>query len=226
MFKIFTSTTHFKENSKPPQVDKNVIRTVHFGLKNSNSDSDETEDNMDKRFWRNLIAMAKVNRVYYQCMTQVMDRQKFPRLKDVKQYVTLALKMGEESEFMESELVTQIKEYLKKFSIKINSKLNQELNKTPYLSHHTQMSILRMELEKMKANLKIAEDNITLLQKENRDLLNTLNSYGHENIHKVSLKKLLESEQQKNDKLKETIASVFEKKMYSYYVNKENTSNN
>lgn len=226
VFKVFTATAHFKENAKPLQVDKNAIRIVHFGLKNSISDLDGTEDNMDKRFWRNLIAMAKVNRVYYLCMTKITDRQKFPSLKDIKEYVTTALKMGEESEFMESELVTYIKEYLEKFSIKLNSKLNKELNKTPYLSHHTRLSKLRIELEKMKANMKIAKDNMILLQSENKDLLNKLNSYGHENIHKVSLKKLLESEQQKNDKLKETIASIFEKKMHSYYVNEENTSNN
>lgn len=192
-------------------------------MKNS---SDEQEDNKDRYFWQNIIAMAKVNRLYYQCMTQIMNRQKFPRLKDIKEYVKLALKKGEESEFMESELITNLIEYLEKFDIKLNSKLNQELDKTPFLSHHTRLSVLRMELEKMKTNMKLAEDNITQLEKENKYLLEKLNSYSHENIHKVSLEKLLKSEQQKNDKLKETIASVFEKKMLSNNANEDNTRNN
>jgi len=120
---------------------------------------------------------------------------------------------GDDSELIGLELVASSKQYFEKFGIVLDSKLNEALKKSSFLTYDSKMSALRMELAENKRRTKIAENSVAQLQKEKKDLLNILTSYDSENIHKISLEKRLEVEQQQNNELRDLISNIFNKKM-------------
>jgi len=169
---------------------------------------------MVRRFWQNIVSMLSINNVYYQCLKQLIDKQKCKTLEDVILQVNSTLKTaGDDFEQIESEIVASAKQYLEKFGITLGSKLNESLKKTSLLNYNSKMNALRMELAESKRCAQIAENSIAQLQKEKKDLMNILTSIDSENIHKISLEKRLEAEQQHNNELRDLISNIFEKKM-------------
>jgi hypothetical protein len=158
--------------------------------------------------------MVSINNAYYQCLKQLIDKQKCKTFEDVIVHVDSMLKIaGDDSELIGLELVASSKQYFEKFGIVLDSKLNEALKKSSFLNYDSKMSALRMELAENKRRTKIAENSIAQLQKEKKDLLNILTSYDSENIHKISLEKRLEVEQQQNNELRDLISNIFNKKM-------------
>jgi len=167
-----------------------------------------------RRFWQNIVSMLSINNAYYKCLKQLIDKQKCKTLEDVILQVNSTLKtVGDDFEQIESEIVASAKQYLEKFGITLDSKLNELLKKTLLLNYNSKMNALRMELAESKRYAQIAENSIAQLQKEKKDLMNILTSIDSENIHKISLEKRLEAEQQQNNELRDLISNIFEKKM-------------
>lgn len=158
--------------------------------------------------------MLSINNVYYQCLKQLLDKQKCKTLEDVILQVNSTLKTASDDfEQIESEIVASAKENLEKFDITLGSKLNESLKKTSLLNYNSKMNALRTELAESKRYAQIAENSIAQLQKEKKDLMNILTSIDSENIHKISLEKRLEAEQQQNNELRDLISNIFDKKM-------------
>jgi len=201
-------------NQKPLEVEKHVLRSENIDFKTGTPELDAILTTMGKRFWQNIVSVVSINNAYYQCLTQIMDNRKFKNLEDVKVHVNSVLKIaGDDCELIGSELLASSKEYMEKIGIILNSKLNEKSKKPPPSNHSSKMSALSMELAENKRRMKIAENSIAQLQKEKKDLLNILTSYDSENIHKITLEKRLEAEQQKNNELRNLISTTFKKKM-------------
>lgn len=227
VFEIFTATTNLGKNSKPLQVKTNSTQTVIIDLRYNKSDSDRTADNEDPNYnVQNIISLAKLNHTYHKCLKKIINKQEIKNINVARTEISTALRKGEQSEFEESKLVNFIQQYTKKYNIELDSELNDELNETLALSHHTRLSVLRSDCEEFKKKLKTKEDQIAQLEVEIKSLLDKLNCYVNENVDKVSLEKRIKFEQKKNDKLKETIASVFEKTMLSMHNFSESNSSN
>jgi len=199
-------------NQKPLEIDKHMLKSDNFDFKTGTLELDAILTTMGKRFWQNIVSAVSINNAYYQCLTQIMDNCKFKNLEDVKVHVNSVLKIaGDDWELIGSELLASSKEYMEKFGIVLDRKLNEKSKKPPPSNHCSKMIALRIELAENKRRMKIAENSIAQLQKEKKDLLNILNSYDTENIHKVSLEKRLEVEKQNNDELRELISTIFKK---------------
>ncbi|XP_015371441.1 PREDICTED: uncharacterized protein LOC107167065 [Diuraphis noxia] len=199
-------------NQKPLEIDKHMLKSDNFDFKTGTLELDAILSTMGKRFWQNIVSMVSINNTYYQCLTQIMDNRKFKNLEGVKVHVNSVLKIaGDDWELIASELLASSKECMEKFGIVLDRKLNEKVKKPPSSNHCSKMIALRIELDENKRRMKIAENSITQLQKEKKDLLNILNSYDTENIHKVSLEKRLEAEKQNNDELRDLISTIFKK---------------
>ncbi|CAH1732021.1 unnamed protein product [Aphis gossypii] len=203
VFEVFTA--HVVDNPNSQQIEK------HAMFKSENIDF---KTGLTERFWQNIVSMLSINNAYYQCLKQLTDKQKCKTLEDVILQVNSTLKIaGDDFEQIESEIVASAKQYLEKFGITLGSKLNESLKKTSLLNYNSKMNALRMELAESKRCAQIAENSIAQLQKEKKDLMNILTSIDSENIHKISLEKRLEAEQQHNNELRDLISNIFEKKM-------------
>lgn len=201
-------------NQKPLEIRKHVLRSENIDFKTGTLELDAIFTTMGKRFWQNIVSLVSINNAYYQCLTQIMDNRKFKKLEDVKVHVNSVLKTaGNDCELIGSELLASSKEYMEKIGIVLDSKLNEKLKRPPPSNHSSKLNALSMELAENKRRTKIAENSIAQLQKEKKDLLNILKSYDSENIHKISLEKRLEAEQQKNNELRDLINTIFKKKM-------------
>lgn len=175
---------------------------------------DKVMNNMDQHFWENIISLVNVNRVYYECLTQIMDFQKFQYLEDVIDHIEVTLNKVEGSELIGSKIIASYNENLKHIGTLVDSRLNNDnLTKNSLSNSHNKLRELRKELVDTKRNLKIIENKTIMLQKEKRDLLNILDCYTNENIHKVSLEKQLKAEQENSNKLQKMITSIFKKKI-------------
>lgn len=215
MYEVFAPTTHIEKTFKPQGLDQKVTQTVNFDIKTNVVELDDMVNDMGRRFWEKVVSVVNINHCYYQCLTQIMDTQKFEHLDDVMNHVALVLNSGKETELIGLELVASCKEHLEKFGIILDSKLKftQEFKKNTLLYSKIKLDKLTDELAEKKRSMKIAENKIVVLQKEKKDLLNILESYDSENIHKVSLEKRLKAEQDNNKKLREMISSIFNKKI-------------
>ncbi|XP_025198200.1 uncharacterized protein LOC112596656 [Melanaphis sacchari] len=213
VFEVFNANV-ILNNPKPLNVEKYVLKSNDIDFKTGTPELDKILTTMGKRFWQNIVSVVSVNNFYYQCLTQIMDTRKFKNLEDVIVHVNSTLKIaGDDFELIRSELVASSKEYMENFGSVLDSKLNEKPKKTSFLNYDSNISVLRMELAKNKRYTKIAENSIAQFRKEKKDLLNILASYDSENIHKVSLEKRLEAEQQKNNELRDLIRIVFKEKM-------------
>ncbi|XP_060845534.1 uncharacterized protein LOC132925130 [Rhopalosiphum padi] len=203
VYNVFTA--HIVNNQKPLQVEKHIV---------SKSKDFDFKIGTPERFWQNVVSVVSINNAYYQCLKQLIDKQKCKTLEDVIVHVDSMLKIaGDDSELIGLELVASSKQYFEKFGIVLDSKLNEALKKSSFLTYDSKMTALRMELAENKRRTKIAENSVAQLQKEKKDLLNILTSYDSENIHKISLEKRLEVEQQQNNELRDLISNIFNKKM-------------
>ncbi|XP_060856020.1 uncharacterized protein LOC132933759 [Metopolophium dirhodum] len=201
-------------NQKPLEIEKHVLRSENIDFKTGTLELDTILTTMGKSFWQNIVSVVSINNAYYQCLSQIMDNRKFKNIEDVKVHVNSVLKIaGDDRELIGSELLATSKEYMEKIGIVLDGKLNDKLKKSLTSNHNNKISALSMELAQSKRRMKIAENSIAQLQKEKKDLLNILNSYDSENIHKISLEKRLEAEQQKNNELRDLISTIFKKKM-------------
>jgi len=199
---------------KPLKIEKHLLRSEKIDFKTGTLELDRILTTMGKSFWQNIVSVVSINNAYYQCLLQIMDNCKFKNLEDVKVHVNSVFKIaGDDHELIGSELLATSKEYMEKIGIVLGRKLNEKLKKPPPSNHSSKISALSMELAQSKRRMKIAENSIAQLQKEKKDLLNILASYDSENIHKISLEKRLEAEQQKNNELRDLISAIFKKKM-------------
>ncbi|CAI6354778.1 unnamed protein product [Macrosiphum euphorbiae] len=195
------------------EIEKHVLRSESIDFKTGTLELDTILTTMGKSFWQNIVSVVSINNAYYQCLLQIMDNRKFQNLEDVVAHVNSVLKIdGDDQELIGSELLATSKKYMEKIGIVLNEKL-----KKPQSSnlHSSKISALSMDVAQSKRRMKIAENSIAQLQKEKKDLLNILASYDSENIHKISLEKRLEAEQQKNNELRDLISTIFKKKMPS-----------
>lgn len=111
---------------------------------------------MVRRFWQNVVSVVSINNAYYQCLKQLIDKQKCKTLEDVIVHVDSMLKIaGDDSELIGLELVASSKQYFEKFGIVLDSKLNEALKKSSFLTYDSKMSALRMELAENKRRTKI-----------------------------------------------------------------------
>lgn len=77
----------------------------------------------------------------------------------------------------------------------------------------TRLASLGAELAAARLAASKAEKRVTALLNDKKHLLNILDSYERENVHKLSLEKRLEVERENNRKLQAMIDSVYNKKM-------------
>lgn len=77
----------------------------------------------------------------------------------------------------------------------------------------TRVASLEADLAAARRAASKAERRVTALLNDKKHLLNILDGYERENVHKVSLEKQLEIEQENNRKLRAMIDSVYSKKM-------------
>lgn len=221
MYEIFTVGTHGNNTANYERVDHHTrVPPKNFDFKTGTPKLDETVNEMSKNLWQNIISLVDINRDYYRCLMDIMDTKNEKHFKDLKNDVVLALKRGEKAESFESELLTVCQTNLRKIAYVLDSE-NKSYGETmaydPFLNYRSKLDDLQSELAENKKNLKISGSKIALLEREKRDLLNILNSYDSENVHKVSLEKRLKVEQMNNDKLRDMINLVFKKKMPYFY---------
>lgn len=215
VYQVFTANT-LKEKQLKPQlkIDQKVMRNVEFDLKTGVPDLDEVVNEMGRRLWEKVIFMIEINHVYFECLTFIMNVQKVQSIEDVRGYVSGALKKGEQSELIGSELIASGEEFIKKIGSILNkNKVNYEQAKKLHLTYLNELVALRKELAENKRSTEIAENQIALLRKEKKDLLSILDSYDNENIHKVSLEKRLKAEQETNEQLRGMVAAAYKKKL-------------
>lgn len=213
VFEVFNANI-ILDNPKPLDVEKYVLKSDEIDFKTGTPELDKMLTTMGKRFWQNIVSVVSINNAYYQCLMQIMDTRKFKNFEDVIVHVNSTLKIaGDDFEQIRSELVASSKECMEKFGIVLDSKLNEKSKKTLPSNHNSKMSALKMQIAENKRRTKVAENSIAQLQKEKKDLLNILNSYDSEDIHKVTLEKRLEAEQLKNNELRDLISTIFKKKM-------------
>lgn len=195
------------------EIEKHVLRSESIDFKTGTLELDTILTTMGKSFWQNIVSVVSINNAYYQCLLQIMDNRKFQNLEDVVAHVNSVLKIdGDDQELIGSELLATSKKYMEKIGIVLNEKLQKPQSSN---LHSSKISALSMDVAQSKRRMKIAENSIAQLQKEKKDLLNILASYDSENIHKISLEKRLEAEQQKNNELRDLISTIFKKKMPS-----------
>lgn len=77
----------------------------------------------------------------------------------------------------------------------------------------TRVASLEADLAAARRAASKAEKRVAALLNDKKHLLNILDGYERENVHKVSLEKQLEVEQENNRKLRAMIDSVYSKKM-------------
>lgn len=195
-----------------------MLNKKNFDIKTGTPELDETVNDMGKYLWQNIISLVNINRDYYRCLMQIMKTNKFKNINDVKVSADLVLKQGKMAESIGSHLIAVCQTNLNKIGQVVDNKnkLSVELMKDPLLIYHSKLDTLQTEVTENKKSLKNAEIKIALLEREKRDLLNILNSYDTEDVHKVSLEKRLQAEQQNNDQLRDMINLVFQKKVPFY----------
>lgn len=217
---MFNGTIYDKTGTAKSIQGKNYKQVPeNFNFKTDTPELDETVNDMGHNLWENIISLININRDYYQCLMQIMDTKKFNDLDNVKVYVGLALKQGERMENVESNLIAYCQSNMKKIGLVLDRKNKlyiESMTKDPFFIYHSKFNELKNELLKTKKSTKDAEYKNALLEREKRDLLNILNSYDNENVHKVSLEKQLKAEKLNNDKLREMISKVFKHKMPFY----------
>jgi hypothetical protein len=206
--------------NQSPQIDSKFLSSIEFDSKTDTPELDKTITDADKCFWQNVMLAVEANQMYHQSFAQIVDTKQFQNLKDVMVHVALTLEKGEESELIGPELISICKEHLEKFGVVLDNKLNNKPAKNPLLIYQKKFNLLENELLEKKRSMKIAENQITLLKKEKKDLMNMIKSYDTMDIHKTSLEKQLNAEQKKNDKLQGIVASVFNRKI-NYYDSEE-----
>lgn len=215
VFEVFNATTQVVVPiSKPLEEEQNTTDTVHFEYTTGIPDIDKIVNGMGNLFWEQIISMIKVNRDYYQCLVKIMDSRNFQTLEDVRVYVALELKKVHELETAETKLTTSFYDNLDTLSnIMGSNNFNYVKPQAVFVSYRNKMFALRHELEEIKRSMKSSENQIKLLQKEKKDLLNILDSYKTENVHKVPLEKRLRSEQEKHVELQAAVNTIFKNKI-------------
>lgn len=208
VYEVFNTTTNHV-----PELDQNISETVKFNFKTGIPELDKVLNDLGNTFWEQIIFMMKANREYYECLTQIIDTRKFQNYRDVRIYVSSKLKNIDRLGYVESDLTPAFKAHLEKFTNMLDTELNEELPKLKFLSYRAKVNALRNELEEIKRNTKITEFNIKLLHKEKKDLMNILESYNTENLHKVPLEKRLKSEQEKHVELQAMVSAIFKNKI-------------
>lgn len=227
MFEIFNAATHeINPTAKPARVDHTRV-PKNFDYTTDAIELDGTVNDTGEHLKRNIISLVNINRDYYRCLTQIMDTDKSNNLVDIKFEVGLALKQEERAYAVGTEIIAVCRTNLKKIGHVLdgeNSKLYAgTMTRDPFLIDRLKANELEKELADNKKNSKNSENKIAILEREKRDLLNKLNSYDTESVHRVSLEKRLKAEQLKNDKLRDTISLVFKQKM-PYIINKNDNS--
>lgn len=214
MYEIFTANNIAEEENKSNEVDIiheiKELKEKSFDFKTDMAKIDEVMNNMDNTFWQTIISLVNVNHIYYECLKHIMDTQKFQYLEDVIDHVALTLSKIEGSELLGPKLIASYSENVKKFGSLVDCKLNEKL---VLPSNHNKFKELKHELAETKKKLKIVENKTVLLQNEKRDLLNILDSYSNEDVHKVSLEKQLRAEQENSEKLKNMISLIYKNKI-------------
>lgn len=211
-----TNSTNVVKNLSH-QIDSQFISSVDFNFKTGMPELDKTVNNLGLRFWQNVMLAVEANRMYYQCLAQIIDTRQFKDLKEVMDAnFTLTLMKGEECELIGPELVAICKEHLKTFGTILDNKINEKPAANPLLTYHEKLNVLENELAENKKSMKIAENQIVLLKKEKKDLMNIISSFENSDVNKTSLEKRLKAEQKKNDELQAIVASVFNRRMHYY----------
>lgn len=219
MYEIFSAnnnTSTQPEENNSHRLDMHEIEDLkekNFDFKTDIAQMDEVINNMDNTLWQNIVTLVNVNHVYYECLINIMDTHEFQYLEDVKDHVALTLNKVEGWELIGPKLIASCNENVKKFGTLVNGELNEKLTKYSLPSYHIKLKELKNELAETKENLKIVENKTIMLQNEKRDLLNILDCYTKENVHRVSLEKQLRVEQENSEKLKNMINSIFKKKI-------------
>jgi len=215
VYEVYTTTTVVQ--AKPELlIDVRALqqKTVNFDFKTGTPEMDEIVNSLGKSLWRKIVHMVDTNQIFYRCLEEIASTPKFQNLDDVKEYVSLALKKSIGPEKMGLELIDSFNEHLNKIADMLGDRLNNEQSTNfPISNAQTQLAALRNELADTKKNMKLAENKVAVLQKEKKDLLNILDSYDAENVHKVSLMKRLTAEQENTRKLRAMIDSVFKQKI-------------
>lgn len=225
MYEIFTVGTSHRVNKSPKydQEDHKMrVKPKNFDFKTGTPELDETVNEMGKNLWQNIISLVEINREYYRCLMHIMDTKNIKHFNDIKNDVVLALKQGERAESIGTELLTVCQTNMRKIAYVLdneNKLYSETMAYDPFLNYRSKLDELQSELAENKKNSKISASKIALLEREKRDLLNILNSYDSENVHKISLEKRLKVEQMNNDKLRDMINLVFKKKMPYFYNN-------
>lgn len=208
VYEVFNTTANHV-----PLLEQNISEIAKFDFKTGIPELDKILNDLGNNFWEQIIVMIKANRDYYECLTQIIDTRKFQTLRNVRLYVSSELKKKEQLGFVETDLTPSFNKHLEKFTKMLDTELNDELPKLKFLSYRSKINALRNELEEIKRNMKIVEFNIKLLQKEKKDLMNILESYNTENLHRVPLEKRLKSEQEKHVELQAMVSTIFKNKI-------------
>jgi len=206
---VYAPNSHVGELPEPLRVDQKVLK---IDLQTSVSEVDTMVNDLGGRFWDGVISVADVNNVYYECLTQIVDREKFQSIEDVKAHVALALRNGVGSDPIGTELVDCCREHLKKFRDVLDGRLRDETARNTRLNAKSRLDALKGELAGNNRKMKIFEDRIKILKKEQKDLSNISHSYNTENGNRTSLEKLLKAERETNSKLWEMMSVVSRKK--------------
>lgn len=204
MFRKFSNTAYL-ENKTKSNSDENMTKFIAFDLKTGINELDEVVNGMGDDFWTKIMSVVNVNRAYHQCVSQIMDTQNVQSVEDIIRNVSLALQNENETERFESELIASCKENSVKLKIVLDCSLKIMRDR------ENKLNSLKKQLVQKADETRIAENQVAILTKEKKDLLNISKSYVTENVHK--LEKKIEEEQRKNKELREMIASIFKKKV-------------
>ncbi|VVC27549.1 Hypothetical protein CINCED_3A002056, partial [Cinara cedri] len=209
------------DTEKSAQVPDHKSVSENFDFKTGTLELDETVNGVGEQMWQNIRSLVNINHDYYRCLTDILDTNKFNNLDSIKDHVGSVLKQGKKAESVEPDLIAYCHTNLEKNRQVTDNQHelnNDSITNDPFLIYHSKLSALQNELTESKKSKKIAEGKIASLERKNRDLLNILNSYENENVHRVSLERHLKAEQKNNEKLRDMITKDFKQKIPSYNI--------
>ncbi|VVC35068.1 Hypothetical protein CINCED_3A000032 [Cinara cedri] len=209
------------DTEKSAQVPDHKSVSENFDFKTGTLELDETVNGEGEQMWQNIRSLVNINHDYYRCLTDILDTNKFNNLDSIKDHVGSVLKQGKKAESVEPDLIAYCHTNLEKNRQVTDNQHelnNDSITNDPFLIYHSKLSALQNELTESKKSKKIAEGKIASLERKNRDLLNILNSYENENVHRVSLERHLKAEQKNNEKLRDMITKDFKQKIPSYNI--------
>ncbi|VVC25819.1 Hypothetical protein CINCED_3A021988 [Cinara cedri] len=124
------------------------------------NDTEKSVTDMGERLSQNVMSLVNINRVYYRCLTDILDTKKFNNLDSVKDHVGSVLKQKERAKSVGSEMIAYCQINLKKIRQISDSQYKlhiESITDHPIIIYHSQLSVFQNELNASKKITKIAE---------------------------------------------------------------------